>query len=105
MTKKMKQPTAQSKTLLQRLAAMPDKLFSSAFEFQYGAICYQKTHDGSDIEVLLITSRGTGRGIIPKGWPVDQKKPHQATQIEALEEAGVMGRARKKPVGRYTYLK
>lgn len=105
MTKKIKRRTAQSGSLLQRLANIPDKLFNSAFDIQYGALCYRKTSDGSDIEVLVITSRGTGRWIIPKGWPTDKKKPHQAAQIEALEEAGVMGRARKKPVGRYTYLK
>ena len=34
-----------------------------------------------------------------------KKKPHEAAEIEALEEAGIRGRARKKPVGRYTYLK
>jgi len=34
-----------------------------------------------------------------------KKKPHEAAEIEAWEEAGVRGVARKKPVGRYTYLK
>ncbi len=33
------------------------------------------------------------------------KKPHEAAAIEAWEEAGVRGRAKKKQVGRYTYLK
>jgi len=33
------------------------------------------------------------------------KKPYEAAAIEAWEEAGVQGRAKKKPVGRYTYLK
>lgn len=34
-----------------------------------------------------------------------RKKPHEAAEIEAWEEAGVEGRIRKEPVGRYTYLK
>lgn len=34
-----------------------------------------------------------------------KKKPHEAAEIEALEEAGILGRARRKSVGRYTYLK
>ena len=33
------------------------------------------------------------------------KKPFEAAAIEAWEEAGVRGAVRKKPVGRYTYLK
>lgn len=34
-----------------------------------------------------------------------KKKPYEAAEIEAWEEVGVRGVARKKPVGRYTYLK
>ncbi|WP_320197934.1 NUDIX hydrolase [Agrobacterium sp. rho-13.3] len=104
MPKKSKQTPDSSKTLLQQLAAMPEKLFSSAFKVQYGALCYREP-EGCDIEVLLITSRGTGRWIIPKGWPMNKKKPHEAARIEAFEEAGVIGRVHKKPVGRFTYLK
>lgn len=33
------------------------------------------------------------------------RKPYEAAAIEALEEAGVRGKIRKKPVGSYTYLK
>lgn len=33
------------------------------------------------------------------------KKPFEAAATEAWEEAGVSGAAKKKPVGRYTYLK
>lgn len=83
---------------------MPEQLFNRSFELQFGALCYRKTEDG-DLKVLLVTSRGTGRWIIPKGWPMDKKKPHEAALIEALEEAGVVGKVRKKPIGRYTYLK
>ncbi len=34
-----------------------------------------------------------------------QKEPHEAAAIEALQEAGVRGKVRKKPIGSYTYLK
>ena len=40
---------------------------------QFGALCYRVV-DGQ-VQVLLITSRGTGRWILPKGWPVDGATP------------------------------
>jgi ADP-ribose pyrophosphatase YjhB (NUDIX family) len=68
---------------------------------QYGSVCW-RSKDGR-IEVLLITSRGTGRWIIPKGWPIDGKKPHQAAAQEAFEEAGVIGEPCRNSIGLYTY--
>jgi len=53
----------------------------------------------------VATSRDSGRWIIPKGWPMKGKEPHEAAAIEARQEAGVRGKVRKKPVGSYTYLK
>lgn len=93
------------RTLLQQLARMPEKLFSGEFRQQYGALCFRWTANGDAIEILVITSRESGRWIIPKGWPMKKKQPHEAAEIEARQEAGVRGRAKKKPVGRYTYLK
>jgi 8-oxo-dGTP pyrophosphatase MutT (NUDIX family) len=55
--------------------------------------------------VLLLTSRETKRWVIPKGWPMKGRKPYEAAEQEALEEAGVTGRAKKKPIGTYTYFK
>ena len=55
--------------------------------------------------VLLITSRETRRLIIPKGWPMKGCKDHRAAAIEAQEEAGLIGRVAKKPIGAYTYWK
>ncbi|WP_313614282.1 NUDIX hydrolase [Agrobacterium sp.] len=92
-------------TLLQQLASMPDKLFNGGFRTQYGALCFRQLPEAGDVQVLLVTTRNTGRWVIPKGWPMKKKKPYEAAEIEAWEEAGVKGRARKKPVGRYTYLK
>src|SRR3954464_12119210 len=61
--------------------------------------------DGGIRQVMLITSRDSGRWVIPKGWPMKGRKPHEAAAIEAWEEAGGRGGVRKKPVGRFTYLK
>lgn len=33
------------------------------------------------------------------------KAPHEAAATEAFEEAGIKGKVRPEPVGRYTYLK
>ncbi len=55
--------------------------------------------------VLLVTSRETKRWVIPKGWPMKGLKPHEAAAQEALEEAGVIGQAKKKPIGCYFYFK
>ena len=55
--------------------------------------------------VLLITSRETKRLIVPKGWPMKGHKDYRAAAIEAQEEAGVIGRVGKKPVGSYSYWK
>lgn len=94
-----------SQRLLQRLAARPDQLFNGKFRQQFGALCFRRDPKTRAIEVLLITSRDSGRWVIPKGWPMKGRKPHEAAAIEAWEEAGVRGNVRKKPVGRYTYLK
>ncbi len=55
--------------------------------------------------MLLITSRETHRWVIPKGWPMRDRKDYQAAAREALEEAGISGRIRKRPLGAYTYQK
>jgi 8-oxo-dGTP pyrophosphatase MutT (NUDIX family) len=57
------------------------------------------------VEVLLVTSRGTRRWIIPKGWPIKGFKPARAAAQEAYEEAGVRGRVAGRPLGRYVYEK
>lgn len=105
-TKKIKaQKGRKPKTLLQKLAEKPEKLFSGAFRQQYAALCFRAAAQGEGIEILVVTSRDSGRWIIPKGWPMKDKKPHEAAAIEAFQEAGIRGKVRKKPVGSYTYLK
>ncbi|RUM07334.1 NUDIX hydrolase [Rhizobium fabae] len=105
-TKKSPEPRPdKSQTLLRQLATVPAKLFSGAFRQQYGALCFRYSNGGPQVEILVVTSRESGRWIIPKGWPMKGKKPFEAAAIEAWEEAGVRGAVRKKPVGYYTYLK
>jgi 8-oxo-dGTP pyrophosphatase MutT (NUDIX family) len=55
--------------------------------------------------VLLVTSRGTKRWIIPKGWPIKGLKPSKAAAREAYEEAGVRGRIAGRAFGHYVYEK
>lgn len=57
------------------------------------------------ISVLLITSRDTGRWVMPKGWEMDGKTPWRAAEIEALEEAGVKGYIGQEMLGTYRYPK
>lgn len=58
------------------------------------------------IGVLLVTSRDTGRWVIPKGWNAPKLSPAQAAAREAYEEAGVVGQiVGDLPIGSYRYLK
>lgn len=84
------------KKLLRKANAKPLKQVA-ALPFRVGA-------DGR-IEVLLITSRDTGRWIIPKGWPMLGRKAHRAAEREAFEEAGLKGQIAASPVGWYRYEK
>lgn len=68
---------------------------------QVAALCTRG--QGALTEVLLVTSRGTGRWVLPKGWPMRGRSAAQAALQEAWEEAGVRrGRVSDRPVGRYT---
>jgi 8-oxo-dGTP pyrophosphatase MutT (NUDIX family) len=71
---------------------------------QVGALPVKADQDGT-LRILLATSRQTRRWIIPKGWPIRRLKDHRAAEREALEEAGVLGRIAKTPLGSYLYWK
>ena len=60
---------------------------------------------GESFEVCLVTSRGRGRWILPKGWPMDGVTPAQAAAIEAREEAGLLGLAEDRCLGVWSYAK
>ncbi|MGB3556858.1 MAG: NUDIX hydrolase [Jannaschia sp.] len=57
------------------------------------------------VQVLMVTSRDTGRWVVPKGWTMKDVKPWAAAAIEALEEAGVKGHIAREVFGTYTYEK
>lgn len=71
---------------------------------QVAALPYRRRSDGT-LEVLLVTSRGTGSWILPKGWPMAGKTLAEAAAQEAYEEAGVRGRARQEEIGRFAHAK
>jgi len=70
---------------------------------QVAALCYRPTKKG--YEILLITSRGRGYWILPKGWPKKKISSAQTALEEAFEEAGIRGSVREKAIGSYRYTK
>lgn len=70
---------------------------------QVGALCYRRT--GKGLRILLITSRDTGRWVIPKGWPMRKRTEPEAAAREAYEEAGLRGAVVTRSIGFYTYRK
>ena len=54
---------------------------------------------------MLLTSRGTGRWVIPKGWRMIGKKPRVVATIEARQEAGIRGIVGRRPIGSFPYTK
>lgn len=78
----------------------PDK----PLNFQFAALPYRQLSDLT-FEVMLITSRDTGRWVVPKGWPGDREAAWDCAAREAREEAGLVGRVQARPVGSYHYKK
>ena len=79
------------------------KLSRKAPAVQYAALAWRQAGEGR--EVLLITSRDTGRWVIAKGWPMTGREPWEAAAIEAFEEAGVRGEVETTAIGTYRYAK
>ena len=55
--------------------------------------------------MLMITSRETGRWVIPKGWPIKGLTAAAAAKREAWEEAGVEGKLCETCLGVFSYQK
>jgi 8-oxo-dGTP pyrophosphatase MutT (NUDIX family) len=72
---------------------------------QYGALCYRLKKKTGELEMLLVTSRDTGRWVIPKGWPMAGKLSHEVAAREAFEEAGVRGTVETAALGAFSYAK
>ena len=70
--------------------------------YQVGALPIRR-NDAGALQVLLVTSRGTQRWVVPKGWPWRRHADHEAAAGEAWEEAGVLGRTAPQSIGSFTY--
>lgn len=68
---------------------------------QHAALCYRRI--GSECEILLVTSRDTGRWVLPKGWPKKGEDGGASALREAGEEAGVTGKVIPGPAQQYFY--
>ncbi len=58
--------------------------------------------DGS-LDLCIVTARGSGRWIIPKGNPIHGLQPHEVAAREALEEAGLVGVAHPDCIGSFKF--
>ena len=71
---------------------------------QVAALCRRGA--GADRRILLVTSRGRGRWILPKGWPIEGLDARGTALQEAWEEAGVKRAvAGGAAIGRFDYEK
>lgn len=68
---------------------------------QVAALCW-RMHKRR-VQVLLVTSRDTGRWVLPKGWPMQGLGLEGAAAREAWEEAGVEGKVSAVPLGAFHY--
>ncbi|WP_269582356.1 NUDIX hydrolase [Roseibium sp. Sym1] len=75
-------------------------MFRRPARLQIAALCHRRRH--GKLEVLLVTSKSTQRWILPKGWPILSHRAHRTAAIEAYEEAGVVGKAHKKPFASFS---
>nr|WP_237143480.1 NUDIX hydrolase [Phyllobacterium zundukense] len=90
--------TYQDEIVTEKRIEMPDGRIR-----QVAALVYRVKKERP--EILLITSRGTGRWVLPKGWPQIGKTFAQSARTEAFEEAGVRGDIAPLSIGTYTYEK
>lgn len=65
------------------------------------AYCFE----GGEPKVLMITSRGRGRWVLPKGRIEDGQTAKEAAVVEAYEEAGIKGELAETKIGTYSYTK
>lgn len=71
---------------------------------QVAAVPVRRAQTG-EAEVLLVTSRDTGRWVPPKGGLIKRLGEPGTAALEAWEEAGVRGTLRPEPLGVYDYPK
>ncbi|MET1415319.1 NUDIX hydrolase [Roseibium sp. HPY-6] len=74
-------------------------LFFKPARLQIAALCVRPGE--TENEILLVSTRDTGRLILPKGWPEPHQQAYETASTEAYEEAGVLGRAETRPLGTF----
>jgi len=70
---------------------------------QSAALAY--CFEGGTPKVLMVTSRGRGRWVLPKGRIDEGQTAKQAAAAEAFEEAGITGALADTKIGTYSYSK
>jgi len=86
---------------IDRVRNLLEPVFRRHEFIQAAALCLREGKTGR--EVLMVTSRGTRRWVLPKGWPMKGRTLAGAALREAWEEAGVIGTVEETPVGWYGY--
>jgi len=71
---------------------------------QVAALPFRVDQEGR-LQILILSSRETHRAVIPKGWPMRNRKDWKAAEIEARQESGVIGDISRKKFGHYLYWK
>jgi len=72
--------------------------------YRQSGVVAVRTRDGAP-QVLLVTSNGGARWVIPKGIVEEGHSPARSAAKEAWEEAGVTGMVSRRMIGRYGYQK
>lgn len=88
--------------VLSEITSSIQLMFRRPKRVQYAALCYRRNKDGQ-LDILLLTSRDTGRWVIPKGWPMGSKPGYTVAEIEALQEAGIKGIVEHDSLGSFGY--
>jgi len=101
--KQVKDGRAMSAPMIKQLPLSFRRGHKSDVRTQFAALCYKVRND--KVRFLLVTTRRTGRWIIPKGWPMEGKTPAHTAQQEAWEEAGVVGKSKDTCLGVFAYEK
>ncbi|MFC0389497.1 NUDIX hydrolase [Muricoccus vinaceus] len=81
---------------------MPGKVLRGG-GLQFAAVPLRQ--DGYRLRVMLLTSRDTGRWVLPKGWAEQGLTGPEVAAKEAFEEAGLRGEVQAGPFGTYRYRK
>lgn len=68
---------------------------------QFAALPFRRVRD--ELKILLITTRRKRRWSVPKGQPMSRKRPHHTAEIEAFEEAGLIGTIASRPIGHFEH--